>query len=70
MHDASKRHNRRHHQGACSGCPSSSVTLKSGIENMLMHYVPEVRQVLEAPPDEGEEEGLKAFAKLEDHLSA
>ncbi|KAG7016340.1 NifU-like protein 4, mitochondrial, partial [Cucurbita argyrosperma subsp. argyrosperma] len=30
-------------QGACSGCPSSSVTLKSGIENMLMHYVPEVR---------------------------
>lgn len=33
-------------QGACSGCPSSSVTLKSGIENMLMHYVPEVRQLL------------------------
>ncbi|RVW94249.1 NifU-like protein 4, mitochondrial [Vitis vinifera] len=31
-------------QGACSGCPSSSVTLKSGIENMLMHYVPEVIQ--------------------------
>ncbi|THF94250.1 hypothetical protein TEA_004477 [Camellia sinensis var. sinensis] len=28
-------------QGACSGCPSSSVTLKSGIENMLMHFVPE-----------------------------
>ncbi|XP_058088961.1 nifU-like protein 4, mitochondrial [Magnolia sinica] len=28
-------------QGACSGCPSSSVTLKSGIENMLMHYVSE-----------------------------
>ncbi|KAG0497283.1 hypothetical protein HPP92_001974 [Vanilla planifolia] len=32
-------------QGACSGCPSSSVTLKSGIENMLMHYVPEVKRV-------------------------
>ncbi|MQL73029.1 hypothetical protein Taro_005365 [Colocasia esculenta] len=32
-------------QGACSGCPSSSVTLKSGIENMLMHYIPEVRGV-------------------------
>ncbi|KAL0910729.1 hypothetical protein M5K25_018812 [Dendrobium thyrsiflorum] len=29
-------------QGACSGCPSSSVTLKSGIENMLMHYIPEM----------------------------
>ncbi|CAN0927461.1 NifU-like protein 4, mitochondrial [Linum grandiflorum] len=32
-------------QGACSGCPSSSVTLKSGIENMLMHYVSEVKGV-------------------------
>jgi Fe-S cluster biogenesis protein NfuA len=28
-------------QGSCSGCPSSSVTLKSGIEKMLMHWVPE-----------------------------
>ena len=28
--------------GACSGCPSSPMTLKSGIENMLKHYVPEV----------------------------
>ena len=32
-------------QGACSGCPSSSATLKSGIENMLRHYVPEVIEV-------------------------
>jgi len=32
-------------QGSCSGCPSSSVTLKSGIENMLRHYVPEVIDV-------------------------
>lgn len=32
-------------QGSCSGCPSSSVTLKSGIENMLMHYIPEVKEV-------------------------
>lgn len=55
--------------GACSGCPSSAVTLKSGIENMLMHYIPEVKAVVEAPPDEGEAEGLKAFAKLEQHLS-
>ena len=31
--------------GACSGCPSSSVTLKSGIENMLKHYIPEVDSV-------------------------
>lgn len=32
-------------QGACSGCPSSSLTLKSGIENMLRHYIPEVNEV-------------------------
>ena len=31
--------------GACSGCPSSTATLKSGIENMLKHYVPEVLAV-------------------------
>jgi Fe-S cluster biogenesis protein NfuA len=32
-------------RGACSGCPSSTVTLKQGIENMLRHYVPEVTEV-------------------------
>ena len=31
--------------GACSGCPSSTATLKMGIENMLRHYIPEVREV-------------------------
>ena len=31
--------------GACSGCPSSSITLKNGIESMLQHYVPEVISV-------------------------
>ncbi|MCF8495071.1 MAG: NifU family protein [Alphaproteobacteria bacterium] len=36
-------------QGACSGCPSSTMTLKSGIENMLKHYVPEVLEVRAAP---------------------
>jgi Fe-S cluster biogenesis protein NfuA len=36
---------RLHMQGACSGCPSSSATLKHGIENMLRHYVPEVQSV-------------------------
>ena len=29
-------------KGSCSGCPSSTITLKNGIENMLKHYVPEV----------------------------
>jgi len=32
-------------RGACSGCPSSTLTLKAGIENMLRHYVPEVIEV-------------------------
>ncbi len=32
-------------QGACSGCPSSTMTLKSGIEQLLRHYVPEVTEV-------------------------
>ncbi|MEQ8505482.1 MAG: NifU family protein [Rhodospirillales bacterium] len=32
-------------QGACSGCPSSTATLKHGIENMLRYYVPEVKEV-------------------------
>ena len=34
-----------HMQGACSGCPSSTATLKAGIENMLKHYLPEVQGV-------------------------
>ena len=33
-------------QGACSGCPSSTVTLKSGIEGMLKRMVPEVKEVV------------------------
>jgi NFU1 iron-sulfur cluster scaffold homolog, mitochondrial len=32
-------------RGACSGCPSSSITLKNGIESMLKHFVPEVKSV-------------------------
>ena len=32
-------------KGSCSGCPSSTATLKTGIENMLKHYIPEVREV-------------------------
>jgi Fe-S cluster biogenesis protein NfuA len=34
-----------HLQGSCAGCPSSAITLKNGIENMLRHYVPEVTAV-------------------------
>ncbi len=34
-------------QGACAGCPSSTATLKNGIENLLRHFVPGVEQVQE-----------------------
>lgn len=34
-----------HMRGACAGCPSSTATLKMGIENMLRHYIPEVTEV-------------------------
>jgi len=33
-------------QGSCSGCPSSKATLKSGVENLLRHYLPEIKEVL------------------------
>ncbi len=35
-------------KGACAGCPSSTATLKSGIENMLRHYIPDVQEVRSA----------------------
>ena len=41
-----------HMRGACSGCPSSSATLKNGIENMLRHFVPEVTEVRAVQPGE------------------
>ncbi len=34
-----------HLKGSCAGCPSSTATLKAGIENMLKHYIPEVKEV-------------------------
>ena len=35
-------------QGACAGCPSSTATLKIGIENLLKHYIPQVKEVQQA----------------------
>tara|TARA_B100001248_G_C27220543_1_gene380070 strand:- start:86 stop:625 length:540 start_codon:yes stop_codon:yes gene_type:complete len=32
-------------QGACSGCPSATLTLKQGVQNLLCHYIPEVKEV-------------------------
>ncbi|WFD41468.1 NifU-like protein 5, mitochondrial [Malassezia psittaci] len=55
-------------KGSCRGCDSSTVTLKSGIERMLMHYVPEVQGVEQVL---GEEEvvALDELAKLEQKLA-
>lgn len=38
--------------GACEDCPSSSITLKQGVEKMLMHYIPEVKRVLSKGDEE------------------
>merc|ERR1712137_962677 len=54
--------------GACSGCPSSSVTLKHGVEKVLLHYVPEVISVMTVEEDEMEQLGLKRFEELEERL--
>lgn len=54
--------------GACSTCASSSATLKHGIENMLMHYIPEVVAV-EPVVDREEAAGLQAFQDLEASLN-
>ncbi|GMT22661.1 hypothetical protein PFISCL1PPCAC_13958, partial [Pristionchus fissidentatus] len=50
-------------KGSCTGCPSSGVTLKSGIQNMLQFYVPEVKDVIEEKDEADEimEMHLKKF---------
>ncbi|KAG7334155.1 hypothetical protein KOW79_002562 [Hemibagrus wyckioides] len=53
--------------GSCTGCPSSSVTLKSGIQNMLQFYIPEVDDV-EQVEDEVDEVNMKVFLDLERKL--
>jgi len=50
--------------GSCVGCPSSSVTLKQGVENMLMHYIPEVKAVM-ALEDEEDQQQAAGAAKAE-----
>ena len=56
-------------QGSCVGCPSSSLTLKSGIENMLKHYVPEVKSVEEVIDDELERVSNQQLEQLEANLN-
>ncbi|KAM0748197.1 HIRA-interacting protein 5 [Meredithblackwellia eburnea MCA 4105] len=54
-------------KGSCRGCDSSTVTLKSGIERMLMHYVPEVKEVEQVLGPE-EAVAIDEFAKFEARL--
>ncbi|KAA1468425.1 HIRA-interacting protein 5 [Dentipellis sp. KUC8613] len=54
-------------KGSCRGCDSSTVTLKTGIERMLMHYIPEVKGV-EQILDQEEAIALDEFSKLERRL--
>ncbi|XP_055384833.1 NFU1 iron-sulfur cluster scaffold homolog, mitochondrial-like [Condylostylus longicornis] len=51
-------------QGSCSSCPSSIVTLKNGVQNMLQFYIPEVKSV-EQVYDEADRKALAEFDKLE-----
>ncbi|XP_036978514.1 NFU1 iron-sulfur cluster scaffold homolog, mitochondrial [Acanthopagrus latus] len=53
--------------GSCTGCPSSTVTLKNGIQNMMQFYIPEVEQV-EQVEDEVDEINAKVFTELERKL--
>ncbi|TRY60786.1 hypothetical protein DNTS_032218, partial [Danionella cerebrum] len=50
--------------GSCTGCPSSTITLKNGIQNMLQFYIPEVENV-EQVTDEVDEVNIKVFTELE-----
>ncbi|VDN04122.1 unnamed protein product [Thelazia callipaeda] len=51
-------------QGSCTGCPSSSVTLQSGIKNMLQFYVPEIRDVVEVKDEVADSIEKSAFDDL------
>ena len=55
--------------GSCVGCPSSTATLRNGVENMLCHYIPEVKKI-EQVTTPAEEEGDKELRSLEDRLKA
>ena len=54
-------------QGSCTNCPSSSITLKNGVQNMMQFYIPEVTGIEEVT-DEMDELSDKEFQKLEEKL--
>lgn len=56
--------------GACEDCPSSSITLKQGVERMIMHYIPEVKRVLSKgeetlPLEERERQSMEERKEME-----
>ena len=55
--------------GSCVGCPSSTATLRNGVENMLMYYIPEVKGIEEVK-DELDALGESELKSLEDRLKA
>lgn len=55
-------------QGSCTGCPSSTLTLKAGIENMLQFYIPEVKEVIQVF-DEADEMSQTVFEDIEENLN-
>ncbi|CAH2005994.1 unnamed protein product [Acanthoscelides obtectus] len=56
-------------QGACTSCPSSVVTLKNGVQNMLQFYIPEVIEV-EQVFDEADKVAVEAFEQVEKKIQA
>lgn len=55
-------------QGSCTNCPSSIVTLRSGVQNMMQFYIPEVLGVIQVE-DETDKVAEKEFKKLEHKIS-
>eukprot|EP01095_Lingulamoeba_sp_RSL-Kostka_P004211 TRINITY_DN15300_c0_g1_i1.p1 TRINITY_DN15300_c0_g1~~TRINITY_DN15300_c0_g1_i1.p1 ORF type:complete len:263 (+),score=75.82 TRINITY_DN15300_c0_g1_i1:39-827(+) len=55
--------------GACSGCSSSAITLKNGIERLLQYYIPEVISVMGVEDDDLEKTNLEAFIKTESKIN-
>ena len=56
--------------GACEDCPSSTLTLKQGVERMMMHYIPEVKRVLNKgdenlPLEEREKQSMEERKEME-----
>lgn len=54
-------------QGSCTNCPSSVVTLRNGVQNMMQFYIPEVLGVIQVQ-DEADKIAEKEFQKLEQNI--